>query len=127
HHAASKIVYSSRVVPQKIILLFGQHRPTLFVGTPSMFNALLSVKDAKPEDFARLRYAVSGAEPLPDAVAAAFKERFGITIAEGFGMTETAPVTHWCKPDAYKPHSVGRPLPGRHQRSVRIHPGQARP
>ncbi len=125
--AGAKIVYTARFVPQKIVQLFREHRPTLFVGIPSMFNALLSVKDAKPEDFASLRYAVSGAEPLPDAVAAAFKERFGITIAEGFGMTETAPVTNWCKNEDYKPHSVGRPLPGIHQRIVDINTGEDLP
>ena len=63
------------------------------------------------ECFAGLRYAVSGGEPLPDAVAEAFRERFRVRIAEGYGLTETSPVTNWCLPAEWKHRSVGRPLP----------------
>jgi long-chain acyl-CoA synthetase len=40
-----------------------------------------------------------------------FKERFGVVINEGYGLTETAPVTNWCRPDEHKPGSVGPALP----------------
>jgi long-chain acyl-CoA synthetase len=40
-----------------------------------------------------------------------FHERFGIIINEGYGLTETAPVTNWCRPQDHRPHSVGLPLP----------------
>lgn len=119
-----KAVYTARFVPPKIIRLLREHRATAFIAIPSMYNALLHVKDAGPDDFASLRYAVSGGEPLPDAVARGFKERFGVTIAEGYGLTETSPVTNWCRPQEYKPHSVGRPIPGVHERIVSIETGQ---
>lgn len=122
-----RVVYTARFVPQRMIRLFREHRPTVFVGIPSMYAALLSVKDAGPDDFTSFRYLVSGGEPLPDDVARRFKERFGVTINEGFGLTETAPVTHWCRPHEYKPHSVGRPLPGVHQRIVDINTGEDLP
>jgi len=115
-----KIVYTARFVPQRIVKLFREHRPTVFVGIPSMYGALLSVKGATPDDFKSLRYAVSGGEPLSDDVAARFKERFGVTIAEGYGMTECSPVTHWCRPQEYHPHSVGLPIPRVEQRIVDI-------
>ncbi|MEL7474583.1 MAG: AMP-binding protein, partial [Planctomycetota bacterium] len=101
-------VYSARFVPQQIVRMFRKHRPTVFVGIPSMYNAMLSVKSAKAEDFASVRIAVSGGEPLPDDVAKRFKERFGVTIAEGYGLTETAPVSNMCCPTEYRPHTVGR-------------------
>ena len=110
--AGLRVVYTARFTPTKIVDLFRKHRPTFFVAIPSMYNAMLQVKSAKPEDFASLKYAVSGGEPLPDDVADRFRDRFGVTIAEGYGMTETAPVTNWCRPEEYKPHSVGRALPG---------------
>ena len=83
-----------------------------------MYNALLSAKDAKKEDFASLRFAVSGGEALPGAVFEKFRERFGVTINEGYGLTETAPVTNWCRPHEFKVKSVGRAIPGVEERIV---------
>jgi len=77
-----------------------------------MYNALLAVKRADPEDLSSLRFAVSGGEPLPQDTFDRFRERFGITICEGYGLTETAPVSNWCRPHEWRPRSVGRPLPG---------------
>ncbi|MFM9994387.1 MAG: class I adenylate-forming enzyme family protein [Phycisphaerales bacterium] len=112
------VVYSARFVPHKIVGLIREHRPTVFIAIPSMYNALLHVKDAKPEDFASLRYIVSGGEPLPEAVFNGFRERFGVTINEGYGLTETSPVTNWCRPNEWRPRSVGPALPGIDQRIV---------
>ena len=120
-----KVVYSARFVPGRIVKAFRQHRPTAMIAIPSMYNALLHVKDATPEDFASLRYAVSGGEPLPDAVSGQFFERFGVRIAEGYGLTETSPVTNWCRPFEYKPHSVGQAVPGVQQRIVDPDSGRA--
>lgn len=107
----ARVVYTARFVPAKIVRLFRQHRPTIFVGVPSMFGGLLQVKDATPEDFAGTPYMVSGGEPLPETIADRFRERFGVTIAEGFGMTECGPVTNWCRPGEHVARSVGPALP----------------
>ncbi len=113
-----RVVYSAKFLPPRIVKLFRQHRPTIFVAVPSMYNALLSAKDASPADFASLRYTVSGGEPLPDDVARRFRDRFGVTLNEGYGLTETSPVTNWCRPESYRPHSVGEALPGVLERIV---------
>ena len=112
------VVYTARFVPAQILRLFREHRPTVFVGLPTMYNALLRAKDATPEDFESLRLAVSGGEPLPEAVFNGFKDRFGITITEGYGLTETSPVTHYSPTESSRRHSVGRPMPGLEQRIV---------
>ena len=109
--AGLKVVFTARFVPTRIVQLFRQHRPAMFVAIPSMYAALLTVKNAGPEDFVSLRFAVSGGEPLPMSVAEAFRERFGVTIAEGYGLTETSPVTNWCRPEEYRPGTVGKPIP----------------
>ncbi|GIW74355.1 MAG: long-chain-fatty-acid--CoA ligase [Phycisphaerales bacterium] len=119
-----KVVYSARFVPQQIVRLIRQHRPTVFVAIPSMYGALLTVKNASAQDFASLRYAVSGGEPLPEDVLKRFADRFGVTIHEGYGLTETSPVTHWCRPSEFKPGCVGQPLPGVEQRIVDLDSGQ---
>jgi long-chain acyl-CoA synthetase len=113
-----KAIYTARFVPGKLVELAKQHRPTVFVAIPSMYNALLHARHAGPEHFESLRYVVSGGEPLPDKVAGGFLERFGKRINEGYGLTETSPCTNWCLPDEYRPHSVGRALPEVEERIV---------
>jgi long-chain acyl-CoA synthetase len=107
----AKVIYAARFQPKQIVSLLRQHQPDIFVGIPSMYGALLSVKDAGAEDFQSLKIAIAGGEPLPDAVQQQFHERFGVQILEGYGLTETSPVTHWSTQRQHKAHSVGRPLP----------------
>lgn len=122
-----KAVYTARFVPTRILELLREHRPTAFVAIPSMYGALLSAKSAAGDEFDSVRFIVSGGEPLPDAVADAFKKRFGKDIHEGYGLTETSPVTHFCLPWEHRPHSVGRPLPRVRQRIVDINTGRELP
>jgi long-chain acyl-CoA synthetase len=113
-----RAIYTAKFQPARLVQLAVEHRPTAFVAIPSMFNALRLVKSAPDDAFASLRYAVSGGEPLPDAVSAGFRERFGVTVAEGYGLTETGPVANWCRPQEYRAHSVGPPLPDVEERIV---------
>ncbi len=111
-----KTIYSARFVPQKIVKLIREHKPTVLVAIPSMYNALLATKDSTAEDLASLKYTVSGGEPLPESVFNRFRERFNITLNEGYGLTETAPVTNWCRPHEWRLRSVGMSLPQIDQR-----------
>jgi acyl-[acyl-carrier-protein]-phospholipid O-acyltransferase/long-chain-fatty-acid--[acyl-carrier-protein] ligase len=74
-----------------------------------------------PEQFASLRFVLVGAEKLRESVAAAFREKFGLTPMEGYGCTEMSPVVAVNAPDyragknsqtGTKPGTVGHPLPG---------------
>jgi long-chain acyl-CoA synthetase len=104
--------YTAKFVPRKIIDIARERKPTVLVAIPSMYNALRLVKDAHPADMQSFRYIVSGGEPLPQAVFDGFLEKFGCRITEGYGLTETAPVTNWCLPGEWRWRSVGRALPG---------------
>jgi malonyl-CoA/methylmalonyl-CoA synthetase len=88
-------------------------RPTLFFGVPAMYVRLLDT----PQDSARrigeaMRLFVSGSAPLPAQVLEEFRERFGHTILERYGMTET--MMNLSNPYAgeRRPGTVGFPLPG---------------
>jgi len=106
------VYYTARFQPRRIMSLLEKYKPTAMIAIPSMYNALLNVKDADASAFSHMRYLVAGGEPLPDAVADAFEQRYGIRINEGYGLTETSPVTHWCRPHEFRRHSVGRAVGG---------------
>ena len=108
---AAKAIYTAKFVPRKILELGKQHQATVFVAIPSMYHALSAQKSGGKEHLGMLRYAVSGGEPLPASVADEFFEKFGVRISEGYGLTETSPVTNWCLPAEYRARSVGRALP----------------
>lgn len=113
-----QVIFTAKFMPKKLLELARKHRPTAVVAIPSMYNALRSVKTATSDDFSSLRFAVAGGEPLPDAVADGFEKVFGVRISEGYGLTETAPVANWCRPEEFRPHSVGKSLDGIEERIV---------
>lgn len=105
-------VYIARFKPVAVLSAIREHRGTIVLGVPSMFAALLRVKEAQPEDFRQVYAMISGGEPLPAAVREGFAQRFGVTLYEGYGLTETGAVVALNTPDVNRPGSVGKPLPG---------------
>lgn len=93
--------------------LVASERITVVAGVPSMFAVWLALPESADDDFATVRLAVSGAAPLSDHVARAFRERFGVAVREGYGLTEASPiVTTTAVDDVLRPGSIGPPLPG---------------
>ena len=90
-----------------------RERVSIIVGAPPMFVAWLNTPGAGSADLASVRYAVSGASPLPPDVLERFRREMGIGIYEGYGLTETSPlITSVTMAEAPRPGSVGRPVPG---------------
>ncbi len=94
--------------------LVTQHGVTVVAGVPTMYDQWLAVDPPlPPATFASIRVAVSGAAPLPDRVAEGFRDRYGIVLHQGYGLTEAAPiVTTTALSAAPAPGSIGPPLPG---------------
>lgn len=114
----ARSVYTARFNPRKVLELLRIHKATALLAIPSMFNALLNAKSAMASDFESIRFAVSGGEGLPDAVYLGCKEKLQLEINEGYGLTETSPVSNWCRPAEHRRGSVGMPIVDVHERIV---------
>ncbi|HXW55198.1 MAG TPA: acyl-[ACP]--phospholipid O-acyltransferase [Candidatus Cybelea sp.] len=99
--------------------LVRDYRVTFLLSTPTFLQAYL--RRCSPEDFGSLEFVVVGAEKLPDRVALAFEDRFGIRPLEGYGATECSPVVAVNTKDFRAPGfrqvgakrgRIGHPLPG---------------
>ncbi|MFN2590642.1 MAG: class I adenylate-forming enzyme family protein, partial [Actinomycetota bacterium] len=113
-------VLVERFDPAETLQLVERHGVTVLFGAPPMFAGWLALAEAGPTPSLRsVRLAVSGAAPLPGEVLEKFRERFGITIWEGYGLTESAPaVSTTALGREAKPNSIGLPLPGLEVRLV---------
>jgi long-chain acyl-CoA synthetase len=97
-----------RFTAKAMLDLLRRDRLTVMCGVPTMWNAMLhDAGDATAADFAQLRLAVSGGASLPPEVARAFQEKFGCTLLEGYGLTETTAVATFSGAGA-PPGSVGQ-------------------
>jgi len=107
------LVIVSQFDPKLVSAAIAEYGATIFLGVPSMYNLLLRLDDQARDQWASVRFCVSGGAAMPRALMASFEERFGIPILEGDGPTECAPVT-CVNPLAgpRKPGSVGLPIPG---------------
>jgi long-chain acyl-CoA synthetase len=85
---------------------------TIVHGVPAMYNDLVNQPDADSFDFSSVRFANSGGSSLPIEVMRRFEELFDVDLFEGYGLTETSPVTHANRPGARRGGSIGKPIEG---------------
>lgn len=93
--------------------LIARKKPTLFPAVPAIFAAINHHPELEKYNLKSLRHCISGGAPLPLEVKKGFESNTGCILVEGYGLTETSPVTH-VNPlhGINKPGSIGLPLPG---------------
>ncbi|MCK4845243.1 MAG: AMP-binding protein, partial [Candidatus Heimdallarchaeota archaeon] len=79
--------------PSKVLENIEKKKITAFHGVPTMYFALLS-EDLEKYDISSLKLCISGGAGLPKEVYEQFLKRTGVSIKEGYGLTECSPVTH---------------------------------
>jgi acyl-CoA synthetase (AMP-forming)/AMP-acid ligase II len=110
----STLVLMSRFDIQKLCALLTQEGVTMMPVVPPAINAMCQAAEAGifPKDH-RVRWIKSGAAPLAPELARRLNDLTGITVNQGYGMTEASPVTHvgFCEPpEMNRPASIGQPL-----------------
>jgi len=108
-HAGATVVAAEDPDPAATLALVARAGVTSVAGTPSMFAGWAARPEAR-EALAGVRVLVSGSAPLSAGEIETFREAFGKTVWQGYGLTEAAPVVSASMRS--KPGSVGRPVPG---------------
>ena len=106
------IVLFRRFNAERVLRAIQDYRATRFLGVPTMYIALLNHETAGDYDLSSLRPSRTSAAPLPAAVKEAFDGLVGRPVlVEGYGLTETSPLTHANPVDDARGGSIGVPLP----------------
>jgi long-chain acyl-CoA synthetase len=93
-HMGFAQVLVPRPQPEPLLESIRNFRPTFAPLVPTMYIGMLNHPDLKKTDMSCIKGAFSGSAPLPVEVIHDFEKATGAVIVEGFGMTETTPVTH---------------------------------
>ena len=118
-HGIGVVFHPNPLDATSISDLVGKYRVTFLIATPTFLQAYM--RRCLPEHFGSLQYVVVGAEKLPERVALAFEDVFGIRPLEGYGCTECSPVVAVNGRDFRAPGfrqvgarrgTIGQPLPG---------------
>ncbi|MER2028251.1 MAG: long-chain-fatty-acid--CoA ligase [Solibacillus sp.] len=89
-----KMVLLPKFDAEQALKTIDKQKPTLFPGAPTMYIGLLNHPDLAKYDLSSIKACLSGSAALPLEVQEKFEELTGGRLVEGYGLTETSPVTH---------------------------------
>jgi long-chain acyl-CoA synthetase len=110
-YKAAKLILVPRFELESTLKIIQKEKPTLFPGVPRLYIAINEGTGTPKYDLSSIRACFSGAGALPIPVAEKFEMLTGSKIVEGYGLTETSPITHANPIDGKrKPGSIGLPV-----------------
>jgi long-chain acyl-CoA synthetase len=110
--------------PEQVLAAIRDFRPTYFPAVPTVFVSLLNHPRVGEFGLDQVRMFTSGGAPCPVEVLEEFERRIGRPLCEGYGLSETSPVTHSTPQLAVrKPGTIGLPVPGTDIKVVDIETG----
>jgi long-chain acyl-CoA synthetase len=123
-YAGATLLVLSRFRPAAVAQAVERYRATRLFGVPTMFIALLNHEVGRRADYASLRACRTNAAPLPPSVKAAFDALVGREVlVEGYGLTETSPLTHANPIHRARPGSIGIPIAGTDAKIIDLETG----
>ncbi len=121
-HGLRMVTYPSPLDAKRLNELIEQHSCKLVVMTPTFARSLL--RRAHKDNYKCVKYFIVGAEKLQPALAEEFREKCGVQLLEGYGLTETSPVCGTNLEDVYPTEKQPYFVPGTKQGSIgHIFPG----
>jgi long-chain acyl-CoA synthetase len=125
---AGKMVMLPKFDAESTLKETQKNRVTVFCGAPTMYSVLLASPNYGNFDLSSVRFCVSGSAPLPPEVQKKWMDATGGVLVEGYGLTESSPVTH-CNPldrslKTVKVGSIGLPWPDTDAKIMDIETGQ---
>lgn len=112
--------------PDQLIATIRKYHPTFAPMVPTMYIGILNHPHIEKVNLGSIKGCFSGSAPLPHEVIKAFEEKTGAIIVEGFGLTESSPVSH-INPfgnNRRKVGSIGIPISDTHCRIVDLDDGE---
>ena len=124
-YAGATMVVMKRFFPEPVAKMIEKYAATRFFGVPTMYVALLNNESARKCNLSSLKACRTNAAPLPVAVKQAFDQLIGKEVlVEGYGLTETSPLTHANPLRKPKAGSIGIPLPDTDCKIVDLQTGE---
>jgi long-chain acyl-CoA synthetase len=113
-HAGAPVSLLAPFSGQGLLSMSARHRLTILTGVPTMWTEMLHAEDEAADNaLSSLRLACSGGAALPRALQQAFRNRFGATVLDGYGLSESTSAASFNYPGReVKEGSVGQALPG---------------
>ena len=110
--SGATLILLKQFQPKTILESIAQHKATILPLVPTIYSFLVQLYARGGYDVSSLRYCISGGASLPEALLKRVEEGLGVTVIEGYGLTETSPViaVNTMK-DGSVPASVGPILP----------------
>ncbi|MCI0486007.1 MAG: long-chain-fatty-acid--CoA ligase [Blastocatellia bacterium] len=123
--AGAKQILIERFDLNAVVRLIEEHGVTWLFAVPPVLLALANAPDLEASQFRTVKFALSGAAPLPPDVARSVEARLGLRVIQGYGSTE-AGATHYSPLDTglIKPESGGLPMADTEHRVVDLETGE---
>ena len=127
-HQAARMVMLPRFYAKNTLEEIQKQKVTVFCGAPTMYAVLLSHPNVSKYNLKSVRFCISGSAPLPPEVQRKWMDVTGGVLVEGYGLTESSPVTH-CNPldkslKTVKIGSIGLPWPETDAKIMDMETGQ---
>jgi long-chain acyl-CoA synthetase len=127
-YAADTMVILLSPDPLEILKSIQNQRVTVYCGVPTLYSVLIDHPDIKKYNLKTVKFCISGSAPLPPEVQKKFMELSGGVLVEGYGLTESSPVTHSNPLDptlkTVKIGSIGLPWPDTDAKIVDLETGE---
>ncbi len=127
-HLGGKMVMLPKFDLRTTLKAIQKNKVTCFCGAPTMYAMLLAHPDFGKHDLSSVRFCISGSAPLPPEVQKKWMDATGGVLVEGYGLTESSPVTH-CNPldktlRTVRIGSIGLPWPDTDAKIMDIETGE---